>query len=132
MYTRSSIGDPHESSDIKSYVQECGLPSNAVLFWKMADFRFQSKEMKRYCRGQVECRRLSSRLILTVPTIALQVVNAVMFVMLNANVQHLVVIKQLLFHQLVYMHENDEMHEYTNARSAVQNRCAYSMERWVG
>ena len=35
---------------------------------------------------------LSSCLILTVLTIALQVVNAVMFVLLNANVQHLVVI----------------------------------------
>ena len=36
------------SLDIESYVQECGragrngLPSNAVLFWKTADFRFQS------------------------------------------------------------------------------------------
>ena len=50
-------GDLHESSDIKSYVQECGLPSNAVLIWKMADFRFQSKEMELYCRGQEECRR---------------------------------------------------------------------------
>ena len=51
------------SSDIESYVQECGragrngLPSNAVLFWKTADFRFQSKEMELYCRGQEECRR---------------------------------------------------------------------------
>ena len=57
----------------------------------------------------------------------------VMFVLLNANVQHLVVIvilfpfhyKQLLFHQLVY--KNHELYKYTNARSAVQNRCAYSM-----
>ena len=59
---------------------------------------------------------LSSRLILTVLTIALQVVNDVMFVLLNTNVQHLVVIflffshfivldyKQLLFHQLVYIY----------------------------
>ena len=37
------------SSDIESYVQECGragrngLPSNAVLFWKTADFRFRWK-----------------------------------------------------------------------------------------
>ena len=53
------------SSDIESYVQECGragrngLPSNALLFWKKSDFRFQtvSKEMELYCRGQEVCRR---------------------------------------------------------------------------
>ena len=59
----------------------------------MIDFRFKSKEMKLYCRGQEECRRAKlmsySDCILT---IALQVVNAVMFVLLNANVQHFVVI----------------------------------------
>ena len=48
---------------------------------------------------------LSSCLILTVLTIALQVVNAVMFVLLNANVQHLVVIVILFplnYKQLYY------------------------------
>ena len=50
-------------------------------FGKWPIFRFQSKEMEFYCRGQEECRRakLMSYLILTVLTVALQVVNAVMF-----------------------------------------------------
>lgn len=53
------------SADIESYVQECGragrngLPSNAVLYWKKADFRRQtvSKEMELYCTNHGVCRR---------------------------------------------------------------------------
>ena len=38
---------------------EMVLPSNALLFWKKSDCRFQtvSKEMELYCGGQEVCRR---------------------------------------------------------------------------
>ena len=35
--------------------------------------------------------------------------------------------KQLLFHQLVYMHENHELHECTDEVLYMQNTCAYSV-----
>ena len=85
------------SSDIESYVQECGgasrngFPSNAVL----ENGRFLDSKARKWnfiAGAKKSAEGLSSCLILTVLTVALQVVNAVMFVLLNTNVQHLVVI----------------------------------------
>ena len=56
----------------------------------MADFRFQSKEMELYCRGQEECRR--AKLMSYFDCTSSSIAECCMFVLLNANVQHLVVI----------------------------------------
>ena len=84
------------SSDIESYVQECGragrngLPSNAVYcVGKRPILDSKARKWNFIAGAKKSAEGLSSCLILTVLTIALQVVNAVMFVLLNANVQHI-------------------------------------------
>ena len=119
------------SLDIESYVQECGhagrngLPSNAVLFWKMADFRFQSKEMELYCRSQEECRRamLTSYFDCTNNTIAgckccdvcaakykCTTLSCDFFILFPFHCVRLQA--TIIPSTCIYIHEN---HEYTNA-----------------
>ena len=51
------------SSDIESYIQECGRagreghPSSALLYVKKSDLKSISKDMKQYCMQQEYCRR---------------------------------------------------------------------------
>ena len=90
----------------------------------MADFRFQSKEMELYCRGQEECRRakLMSYFDCTNSSTAgckcCDVCAAkCKCTTLSCDCNHCVKLQAtILFHPLVYMHEN---HEYTNARNVV-------------
>ena len=65
-----------------------GFPSNCCTVLEDS----KARKWNFIAGAKISAEELSSCLILTVLTVALQVVNAVMFVLLNANVQHLVVI----------------------------------------
>ena len=97
---RSSIGDLHRTSN-HMCVELVEMVSHLMLycFGKRSILDSKARKWNFIARAKKSAEGLSSCLILTVPTIALQVVNAVMFVLLNANVQHIVVIVNLFpFH----------------------------------
>ena len=105
MYTRSSIGDLHLTLNhmFRSVVELVEMVSHLMLycFGKRPILDSKARKWNFIAGAKKSAEGLSSCLILTVLTIALQVVNAVMFVLLNANVQHIVVIVNLFpFHSV--------------------------------
>ena len=105
MYARSSIGDLHLTSNhmFRSVVELVEMVSHLMLycFGKRPILDSKARKWNFIAGAKKSAEGLSSCLILTVLTIALQVVNAVMFVLLNANVQHIVVIVNLFpFHSV--------------------------------
>ena len=103
MYARSSIGDLHLTlyHMFRSVVELVEMVSHLMLYYfgKRPILDSKARKWNFIAGAKKSAEGLSSCLILTVLTIALQ--NAVMFVLLNANVQHIVVIVNLFpFHSV--------------------------------